>query len=340
MINEFTNPKLTVAGIQTGLGNLYGFQQAGFDPLWLIDDRKHYKTSLKTGLKTIKYNFKTMEFSKDPNSFIDKKPLVLLTSPSCAQISRLGTKRADRAELHTFPLEKFDFIQALAEVFSRETDFIITEYLSNTDTYFIIRFNGIEQVFTGEFLEFPPEYRVQILTLNTLDFGVPQKRIRRFVIFSKSKYDFFYQHDKTKKLNPKTIATVLAEVEENRKAGLYVNDKIPTHSKKREEGFSKLAFDESYYGSSNNRRLHPDRVCRVITSHLTQYVHPFEPRVLSTYECAAFQGFPVEFQFLDSISVNLDFIGKSVSPVITREIASQIIKQFEFLSGEEYAGIH
>ena len=310
----------SVAGIISGVGNILGFYQAGFKPIFSIDHRKF----IKKGWETFENNFEGIKFSDNLQDFKEINPTVIVSSPSCAQVSLLGLKRLDRKELEHLPMEEFEFIQSLNILFERNPEFFIVEYLKRFLKHFNVTHRGINREITKQFLPFPEEYRVQIIQLNAISYGIPQIRKRLFIIFSKHKYDFIYIPPIYLSIDNKKVGDVLIELDELRKTQILLNDKEPYHSPERIEGFSKLKFGESYYGTLNNKRLRPDRFAPVITSHCSRHVHPFKNRVLNVREVATFQGFPLDFQFFGSEGIQLDLVGKSIPPPIAKHFAQSI----------------
>ena len=102
------------------------------------------------------------------------------------------------------------------------------------------------------------------------------------------------------------------------------NMKIPNHSEKRLEGFSKLKIGDSYYGTQNNKRLDPNKPAGTIASHCSRFVHPSEPRVLTARETARLMGFPDYFRFFGSETEQLDQIGKAIVPQVAAALSFYI----------------
>lgn len=310
------------------MGNILGFQHAGFKPLFQIDHR----TFIEKGKKTLDYNFPGIQYSKDLHDFKDLNPTVIVSSPSCAQVSLLGLKRMDRKSLEYLPMEEFEFIQSLNILFERSPEFFIVEYLTRFLKHFKVTHSGINREVTKQFLPFPEEYRVQIVKVNSVSYGVPQIRKRLFMVFSKHIYDYIYTPPIDLCLDVPNVGEVLNDLDVWRTKINMFNDEKPYHSQERINGFAALKPGESYYGTLNNKRLFPNRYCPVITSHCTRHVHPFENRVLNVREAAAFQGFPLEFKFFGSESTQLDLVGKSVPPPVMKHFAMSIkesIKKYE-----------
>lgn len=317
----------TAAGINCGIGNLLGLQQAGFQVKYLIDDRIFQKRNQKTW----SYHFPGIKLHLDPDKInTTEKVDIIAASPSCAQLSLLGVKRKDRSELKNLSIMEFDFIRTLVSIFENDPEFIIIEYIPRLLTYFKIQRNGILHPFSGKMLEFPEDYRVYYEVMNSIHFGVPQIRKRLFLIFSKKKYNFMFVPPNIDLYNELTVNDVIEGLNQVRDIiKTLKNDEIPNHTTERKEGFAKLKPGESYYGTQNNKRLDPNKVCPVITSSKTRHVHPYEPRTLTVRECATFQGFPLDFEFFGSFTDSLDLIGKTVPPPVFFEIGKQIMKSIK-----------
>jgi DNA (cytosine-5)-methyltransferase 1 len=315
----------TCGGISSGIGNILGLKQAGFEPSFILDDRDFFYKNIKTW----EYHFPNINISDDFDEFDNMKIDVLISSPSCAQLSSLGMKREDRSELKTFTIDDFDFIKSLRKLLSRNAEFIIIEYLTKIEKFFSFQKDRVIHLPTEAFIEYG-EYNSEFLNLNSYFFGVPQQRNRIYVILYKKKYNFTFKMPIN--YHVKSVNEVLETLDNEReirdlnfKPPLY-NDENPHHSKERMEGFKNLKYGESFYGGQNNRKLNPQKVCPTITSHCTRYVHPFEPRVLNVRECATFQGFPLDFEFIGKENDSLDLIGKSISPPVAEELGKQIMR--------------
>lgn len=325
-------PELSVAGIQCGIGNILGMQMAGFSPMYVIDDREH----MRRAPANVEVSFPGCVFGTDMDDFQDGYPTVITTSPSCAQFSRLGIKREDRKRgLHNLSMNEYEFITTLSLIFEyRDPEFIIVEYLGSLYKYFSMKPREIEQRTTLETFTFPSKYRVQYLEMNAKQFGVSQNRQRLFILLSKEKYDFLLQPmSDIDIVKPPSVGEVLKKLDDIRKTEGLLNDIMPNHTPERVERMRELKYGESYYGTANNKRIEPDKLCPTITSHRTRYVHPWEPRVLNVRECATLQGFPLDFRFYGAETSQLDMIGKTVPPpmmyYIGKEIKKSIDKYYE-----------
>jgi len=311
--------KFTVGAISSGIGNILGFKLEDFLIDYVIDNRKTFTQ----GYENWENHFPEADLSDNFNDF-DRYTDVIISSPPCAQVSSLAAKKGNRPFLNKLKLYDFDFIKVLDIILKRKAKFIILEYLPGLLSFFEINKTNIIHRVTREKIDFPKDYNAQLLILEATQFKISQRRKRLFLFITKKSQEFVYIPPITELESIFPCGDVLKNLEHLRNTKGLLNDEMTNHSRERVEGFSKLAYGESYYNGSNNRRLHPDKLCPTITSHLTRYVHPWEPRVLNARECATLQGFPLDFEFFGSTSLQLDLIGRTIPPKITQDFAKQI----------------
>jgi len=323
--------KLTMGGINSGFGNLLGFKNAGFDIKYLIDDRGFIlkcKKSLEKHLGLVhNENFiSTMDLD---NKILKEKVDVIMASPSCAQFSKLGMKRTDRKDLNSLSLIDLDFVKSLDFALKQDPKILILEYVPDILKKVDLNLDGIYHLTTGEYYPFHSDYVGFQIILNAMQYGLSQKRERVFLFIMKKDLFRIYSPPIVPPQNMK-VGMILKHIDALRDKGELLNDIHPVHSEKRIHGFMKLAEGSSYYGTINNRKLNRDEYAPVITSSKTQYIHPWHPRVLTVREAATFQGFDFNLEFCEnSFSDLLDLIGKTVSPVITQDIANFCAESIE-----------
>lgn len=333
--------ELTCGGVQSGLGNLVGLERAGFKPIFQADYRKFmHKSEL-----LLETAFPDLVFFPDMKDVLrfDDSPTIIVSSPSCAQLSNLGIKRKDREQIKkgSLPLEEYEFVQTLKILLQKEPEFFVIEYLPTLLKHFHVTHEGLYQESTDTMFEFPTsKYNTQIVHLDAVKYGIPQRRKRLFIILSKKRWNFTYtlpmlMHRDTYQ----TVGELLAHLDELRREGSLIDDDIPKHSAVRIQRFSELQVGESYYGGQNNTRMDPLKISPVITSHCTQHVHPWESRILTPRETATIQGFPTDFKFDHvTIQIKYDLIGRSIPPPITQHIGEEIKERIhKVLEREKYA---
>ena len=317
--------KPTVGALFGGIGGaLFGAKRAGFKVNFNIEPRSFFNE------KTFQYNFPGTPFFRSWESAPSTRTNLLIGSPDCKQFSNLGTKRRDRGKLYELNVESFDYFKFLKFVLETKPDSFVLENVPNVLKTLWFEGNALRFSGSKDIMLVMDHYNIQTIKLNALDFGVPQNRKRIFVIGSKHflpefslrallKTDYISMYERWG--GSSTVETAFREVKGK------PNTNKPKHSLKRIEGFRRLRFGESYYGTQNNKRLNPDKPSGVVASHCSRFVHPYESRVLSVRECARLMGFPDHFVFYGTESHQLDQVGKSIVPQISTAISYYIKQQ-------------
>jgi len=170
-----------------------------------------------------------------------------------------------------------------------------------------------------------PNYRVQSFVLNSVFYGVPQRRNRLYLVGALRDLIPIDQgfpsigYNRESAASGRTVKWAFEDLE-----GIP-NMEVSNHSQRRIDGFSKLKPGQGYYGGQNNKRLYWDKPSPVITSHRTQHVHPEEPRTLTARECARLMGFSDHFVFYGSRTKQLDQVGCGICPPVAQHIAMQLL---------------
>jgi DNA (cytosine-5)-methyltransferase 1 len=321
----------TVGGIFSGIGGaLLGAHWAGYNIQFNSESRSFFN------LDTFKTNFPhkinyypTLE--EIPKTKVD----LIIGSPNCKQFSNLGTKRKDRGKLHEYSWDEFDVSKFFIRIKELEPASFILENVPNILKTFWFEDNTLCFVgapdSSGHVLSLP-HYKIQVTLLDAFDFGVAQHRKRVFFVGSRIiepkfdldallKTDFIEIFNRYKKY--KTVDEALSGVDK-----LYNMEK-PNHTIARIAGFRILKFGESYYGTQNNKRLHPDKPSGVIASHCSRFVHPYNSRVLTVRENARLMGFPDHFIFKGRETGQLDQVGKSIVPQVSMALAYYLKREIE-----------
>jgi DNA (cytosine-5)-methyltransferase 1 len=319
--------KVTAGTIFGGIGGaLFGAKRAGFDLAFNVEPRAFFNST------TFKHNFPGVPYYRSLEKTPSTRETLLIGSPNCKQFSNLGTKRRDRGRLHEYGLDKFDYFKFLRYVLKAKPESFILENVPNVLKTFWFEGNALRFSGSSDPVLVMEDYNIQTIKLNAFDFGVPQNRRRVFIIGCKSfipnfdletllrtSYDYTHQRWDI----GKTVETAFANIKGK------PNQIRPRHTQKRIEGFKKLQFEESYYGTQNNKRLHPDKPSGVVASHCSRFVHPYESRVLTVRECARLMGFPDHFIFHGTETSQLDQVGKSIVPQVSTALCYYIKHQLE-----------
>lgn len=160
--------------------------------------------------------------------------------------------------------------------------------------------------------------------LNAADFGVPQQRLRLFVVGSRSNETYM----KPERLAIKRGAgSVLASMN-----GVLLNTETREHKAE-----SVLRYMTLAYGKRDQLgrvdRLDPLLPSKTVIAGGTKgggrsHLHPEIPRTLSVRECARLQSFPDKYEFVGSAGRQFTQVGNAVPPVLAAQIGKSILTSF------------
>lgn len=190
-------------------------------------------------------------------------------------------------------------------------------------------------------------YHVQYKVLNSVNYGVAQKRERIVIIGVREdlhikhnlKYNYPIQHEKTL-----TLRDVLKNVPESPYTGYSEKKKqvlklVPAGGCWRDlpEDIAKDYMGKSYYSGGGRtgmaRRLSWDESCLTVlcspSQKQTERCHPDEVRPFTIRENARIQSFPDEWEFVGSITNQYKQIGNAVPVNLGKEVGLSIIKHLD-----------
>lgn len=187
--------------------------------------------------------------------------------------------------------------------------------------------SGIEQVYleleqVGYTISSP-------FVLNAMDFGVPQSRIRAFVIGSlngKCVQPPDSTHGPVENFYKKrhvTVAQALYGLQDS-----VPNSVVRDHRPESIERYQRLLPGEREQLGRVDR-LDPTRPSKTVIAGGSKgggrsHLHPFEARTISVRECARLQTFPDDFEFFGSIGRQFTLVGNAVPPLLGEILARQI----------------
>lgn len=187
--------------------------------------------------------------------------------------------------------------------------------------------SGIEQVYLE--LERVGYTISDPFVLNAMNFGVPQSRVRAFVIGSLN----------GKRVTPPTpshgpVENLLQKRHVSVAQALYgLQDSVPNsevrdHRRESIERYRRLLPGEREQLGRVDR-LDPSRPSKTIIAGGSKgggrsHLHPFEARTISVRECARLQTFPDSFEFFGSIGRQFTLVGNAVPPLLGEILARQI----------------
>ncbi|VAW31996.1 DNA-cytosine methyltransferase [hydrothermal vent metagenome] len=160
--------------------------------------------------------------------------------------------------------------------------------------------------------------------LNARNFGVPQSRLRIFIVgWRNQKRHFCYPSED------------LLEVPSY--SALLDVDSLPNHITRKHKAKSILRYMELEYGQRDKRgrvdRLDPSLPSKTVIAGGNggggrSHLHPYIPRTLSPRESARLQTFPDDYIFCGSPARQLTQVGNAVPPLLGKKIADAI---YEYL---------
>lgn len=310
---------LKVGGLFSGIGGIeIGFQQAGFEISWAVEnDAACYRT--------YRYNFVDSQITQKDIRMINPAELckvdILIAGFPCQSFSVAGKQKGfsdSRGHLF-YEVEKF--IQAYSP------RFIFLENVSNLMDHDNGKtFNIVHNVLSE--LDYSIRYRV----LRASEYGgVPQIRDRVYIVAFREQIDcdlFSFPEPIELKCS---IEDVLQRDCKRHKAYYYIEN----------DDFYKFAKgivtrkDSIYRVYHDSIKLTQNKMCPTLTASMgirpnqvPLVVDNYGLRKLTIQECLDFQGFPKEFRFPSSITLEDAYkqIGNSVCVPVVRRIAEQIQK--------------
>ena len=319
--------KYTVVETFAGAGGLaLGLERAGLESLMLVENNKDCCATLKYN----RLNWNVVCRDIHQVDFNGVKADVVTGGFPCQAFSHAGKKLGFEDTRGTL---FFEFARCVKEVQPR---IFVGENVS-----------GLERHDKGRTLKTVVNvmeglgYHVQHRILNALDYSVPQKRQRIFIVGTKDGLEFEYPEPHKKKL---VLRDALKDVPESegvkysprRKAildlvppgGSWVD--LPDEMAKEYMGAS---YDSSGGRRGMARRLSWYEPCLTLTTSpfqkFTERCHPSETRPFTVREYARIQTFPDEWKFYGGTNSKYRQIGNAVPVNLAEAIGKQIIKSLK-----------
>lgn len=300
--------RLKILSLFAGAGGLdLGFQQAGFELVWAIDNDPD---AVETYRKNLGHHaevgdVQSVNFKKLPNAD------GIIGGFPCQGFSIANTGRTVDDSRNT--LYK-NFVRAVREI---KPPFFLAENVKG------ILSLGKGEVFKHIVKEFENAgYVCKFALVNAAHYGVPQNRQRVLILGIRrdlAKSDFTWPPAETTKDKPPTVGAALRGMPDPDK-----DNKLPNHV------YSK--FKLKFNGYISNRAVDPDKPAPTITARGDNkggamiMHHPNNKRRLSCREAATIQGFPNDFEFMGSMTSVYKQIGNAVPPPLAKHAALQIKK--------------
>lgn len=159
--------------------------------------------------------------------------------------------------------------------------------------------------------------------LNAAHYGVPQQRLRLFVVGSRTENLF---HIPPPSLRSISAGSVLANIHS-----------LPNNETREHKAESVIRYMRLNYGERDQLgrvdRLDPQLPSKTVIAGGTNgggrsHLHPEIPRTLSVMECARLQTFPDDYYFMGPSARQFTQVGNAVPPVLAAQIGLNVLESF------------
>ncbi|ELB1139679.1 TPA: DNA cytosine methyltransferase [Vibrio parahaemolyticus] len=310
---------MKVVSLFSGAGGLdLGFQQAGFSIVWANDFDKDAVETYKLNFGEHVVHGSISDISTDDIPDCD----VIIGGFPCQGFSQANLLRFEEDERNQLYLEFLRVVKVKQPKF-----------------FFAENVRGILSLANGEAIKKIEEdfasagYRMQKKLFNTADYGVPQSRQRVILVGTRIDIDFDYEYPRPTFASPKkaeksglnpwvSIGEALRDVPEPESEHNLANH-IYSQYKVTNRNFT------------GHRMTDPSKPSPTILARgngkggVCAIQHPNNHRRMSVRESAIVQGFPLDFEFLGSMTSCYRQVGNAVPPVFAKEIARPLVEYFK-----------
>lgn len=312
---------MRIGSLFSGIGGIdIGFQQAGFDIAWAVEKDA-------ASCKTYRFNFPDTKLIEKDIRFVDPRCLdsvdVLVAGFPCQSFSVAGKQRgfADPRGHLFYEIGKFIDAQRPRFVFLENVPNLMEHDEGKT---FLTIHNVLSEL----------DYSIRYRVLRASEYGnVPQIRDRIYIVAFREQQDcdcFCYPEKQDLHVN---IETILKRTE--KKHPVYYYDGGDNFG---EKAISVVTSRTSIYRVFNNNiKIIKNQMCPTLTASMGSKKDQvplvrdsYGVRRITIQECLDFQGFPKNFKFPHSITLDDAYkqIGNSVCVPVIKRIAEGIIKLF------------
>lgn len=294
-------------------GSDYGLQNAGYSVIFANDVLKYAKDVYMANISDVEYvNKDITQVSSFPSADL------LCGCYPCQGFSQGGVRKADRNI--NFLYREFD--RALRLIKPKA---FVVENVSG------MRRADLKHLLANQLRRFRlAGYRVNWKVLDAKDFGVPQDRLRLFIVGIRSDLGEVYEFPEptygTSAQPYNTIRTAIGDMPEWPE-GEFNAEKFHWYylSRNRHRGWDEPS--KTIVARGRHVPLHPSSP-KLIRVHTDKWVFESDApaRRLSYRECARLQGFPVDMRFPDTagIAERYKVIGNAVPPPLFEAVVRNI----------------
>lgn len=309
---------MKVVSLFSGAGGLdLGFQNAGFNIVWANDfDEDACKTySLNIGNHITHANVADILSTDIPDCD------VIIGGFPCQGFSQANLKRStedDRNQL---------YLEFLRIVKDKKPKFFVAENVRGILS--LDNGNAIKQIIK-DFSE--AGYRLKYQLFNTADYGVPQTRYRVIIVGVRSDLNFDYVFPSPTHISPKKKNS------SNLNFWISISDALKDITEPEDEHIFKNHVYSQYKVTNRNftghRATDPNKPSPTILARgngkggVCAIQHPKNHRRMSIRESALIQTFPLDFEFIGSMTSCYRQVGNAVPVLFAQKIAESLIKEF------------
>lgn len=310
---------MKVVSLFSGAGGLdLGFKQAGFQVVWANDFDKD-------AVETYKLNFgdhavlgSICNISTENIPDCD----VVIGGFPCQGFSQANLLRVEDDERNQLYLE---FLRVVRD---KKPKFFFAENVRGILS--LANGDAIKKI-ESDFIS--AGYKMQKRLFNTANYGVPQSRQRVILVGVREDVDFDYEYPEATHSAPKkaekeslshwvTIGEALQDIPEPES-----NHELKNHV------FSKYKVTNRNF--TGHRETNPNKPSPTILARgngkggVCAIQHPNNHRRMSVRESAIIQGFPIDFEFIGSMSSCYRQVGNAVPPTFSYAIAKSLVSYFK-----------
>ncbi len=327
------NSKITAVGLFAGAGGLdLGFRMAGIRTVAAFDVSRAAVDTYNRNSKGRIASVLDLAKSK-PSTLVEHVkhticdavlPKILLGGPPCQGFSR-GNASADPKDVRN--LLPYRYIDALAafDDWAGIDAFVFENVPCLRSPRHISRFKRICNRFANI------GFNVFDANINSLRFGVPQTRLRLFIVGFNRRLevgDFKIPTGKDRfDATPTTVRDAIGDLPEPvfRRNGMIPAD-IPFHPNHwTSQPVSSKFADQRFDTGRSFRRLRWDQPSKTVAyGNREIHIHPNGTRRLSIFEAMLLQGFPKSFVFCGTFSEQVTQVSNAVPPPVAQAIARAV----------------
>ena len=298
-----------VLDLFSGCGGLsLGFKNAGYNI-------KYFVEYWKPAIETHKINFPECELLGTDITSIDNKTIsnikdieVIIGGPPCQGFSMAGNRNADDARNQLYK-HYLRFVKIISP------KLVVIENVNGILSMKSPEGERIISHITNDLINLG--YIVSYKKLKAVEYGIPQKRERIFIIGIKKE---LYPTPNNKIFH---VAESLRNIPEHYNAHLFSTPTTETINKIRnlQQG---QKFNKNY--NLSRKRLYADRPSPTVTT-VNLFIHPTEDRFLTPRELARLQSFPDTFTFYGKKTCITKQVGNAVPPKLAEVLAKKLLME-------------